>query len=95
MSQLTRLFMHLLRWECQLERRTRSLRISIIDAQQKTTRLLDDNPSLKAALEKLVEEAYENARRAAAIETESEIDVFPAMPLYSFSEAMSFTPEPD
>nr|WP_298379549.1 DUF29 domain-containing protein [uncultured Halomonas sp.] len=94
-SQLTRLFMHLLKWDHQPERRSYSWRISIVDAQKKTARLLDDNPSLKASLEKIVEEAYEDARRAAAIETEMEIDAFPAMPLYSFTEAMSFKPKSD
>ncbi|MGC3872122.1 DUF29 domain-containing protein [Halomonas sp. GXIMD04776] len=92
-SQLARLFMHLLKWDHQPQRRLHSERISIIDAQAKAARLLNDNPSLKASLDKIVEVAYEDARRAAAIETEREIDVFPAMPLYSFADAMSFVPE--
>ncbi|HET8789606.1 MAG TPA: DUF29 domain-containing protein [Modicisalibacter sp.] len=92
-SQLTRLFMHLLKWDHQPERRSRSWGISIIDAQKKTARILDDNPSLQASLDEIVAEAYEDARRAAAIETEIELEAFPTEPLYSFEEAMSFASE--
>ncbi|WP_251048121.1 DUF29 domain-containing protein [Halomonas sp. ISL-56] len=72
-SQMARLLMHLLKWDHQPERRPRSWRLTIIDAQAKTTRLLNDNPSLKALLPELMNEAYGDARRAAAIETGSEL----------------------
>ncbi|MCG6658854.1 DUF29 domain-containing protein [Halomonas campisalis] len=92
-SQLARLLMHLLKWDHQPERRSRSWRLSIEDAQAKVERLLEDNPSLKAAIPELMAKAYEDARRAAAIETDMEPSNFPGECLYSFEEAMTFAPE--
>lgn len=92
-SQLARLFMHLLKWDHQPERRSRSWALTIQDAQVKVTRLLNDNPSLKGSLSELMSEAYDDARRAAAIEAELELDTFPEQCLYSFDEAMTFTAE--
>ncbi len=91
-SQLARLLMHLLKWDHQPERRSRSWRLTIIDAQAKTTRLLNDNPSLKASLPELMNQAYEDARRAAAIETDSELHAFPEECMYGFDEALTFQP---
>ena len=92
-SQLARLLMHLLKWEFQPERRSRSWRLTIQDAQAKTDRLLRDNPSLKGMLPELMGEAYEDARRAAAIETDLEPDTFPTDCLYAFDEVMAFKPD--
>lgn len=92
-SQLARLLMHLLKWDHQPERRSRSWRLSIQDAQAKVARLLEDNPSLKAAMPELMAKAYEDARRAAAIETDMEPDSFPETCLYSFDDAMTFVPK--
>lgn len=91
-SQLARLLMHLLTWDYQPERRSRSWRLTIQDAQTKTQRLLKDNPSLNASLPELMSEAYDDARRAAAIETDREPQEFPEQCLYGFEEAMSFQP---
>lgn len=46
--------MHLLKWDHQPERRTRSWALTIQDAQVKVARLLNENPSLKGALSELV-----------------------------------------
>lgn len=92
-SQLARLLMHLLKWDHQPERRTRSWAVTIQDAQVKVTRLLNENPSLKGALSELMMEAYEDARRAAAIETEIDLDDLPERCLYTFDEAMAFKPK--
>ena len=92
-SQLARLLMYLLKWEYQPDRRSRSWRLTIQDAQVKAARLLADNPSLKAALPDLMASAYDDARRAAAIETDMEPDAFPDTCLYSFDEAMAFKPD--
>ncbi|MCE9684594.1 DUF29 domain-containing protein [Halomonas alkalisoli] len=88
-SQMARLLMYLLKWDHQPERRSRSWRLSIEDAQAKVTRLLEDNPSLKTAMPELMAIAYEDARRAAAIETDMEPDTFPQECLYGFDDAMA------
>ncbi|ATH76844.1 MULTISPECIES: DUF29 domain-containing protein [unclassified Halomonas] len=90
--QLARLLMYLLTWDYQPERRSRSWRLTIQDAQAKTQRLLEDNPSLNASLPELMCEAYDDARRAAAIEADREPQEFPEQCLYGFEEAMSFQP---
>ncbi len=92
-SQLARLLMHLLTREHQPERRSRSWRLSLQDAQAKVARLLEDNPSLEAAMPELMTHAYDDARRAAAIEVDTEPDSFPETCRYSFDEAMAFSPE--
>lgn len=91
-SQLARLLMHLLKWDHQPERHSRSWRLTIQDAQSKVNRLLKDNPSLKASLPDLMDEAYEDARRAAAIEIDREPQDFPERCLYSFEKAINFQP---
>ncbi|WP_280550362.1 DUF29 domain-containing protein [Halomonas sp. 11-S5] len=92
-SQLARLLMHLLKRDHQPERRSRSWSLTIQDAQVKVNRLLNDNSSLKGSLSDLMLEAYDDARRAAAIETELDLDTFPEKCLYSFDEAVTLTPE--
>lgn len=91
-SQIARLLMHLLKWEFQPERRSRSWRLSIEDAQDKVTRLLDDNPSLQGAMPELMATAYKDACRAAAIEAELDPDIFPSMCPYHFDEAITAKP---
>ena len=91
-SQLARLLMYLLKGDHQPERRSRSWQLTIQDAQSKVNRLLQDNPSLKALLPELMNEAYDDACRAAAIETDVEPQEFPENCLYSFEEAISFQP---
>jgi hypothetical protein len=92
-SQLARLLMHLLKWDHQPQRRSRSWRLSILDAQTKVERLLEDNPSLKASMPELMDKAYVDAYRAAAIETDIEPDHFPSQCPYSFVEAVGFQPD--
>ena len=91
-AQLSRLLMHLLKWEFQPERRSRSWHLTIEDAQTKTLRLLDDNPSLRSILDELLATAYADAKRGAAIETEIDPDTFPANCVYTFDEAITFRP---
>ena len=88
-SQLARLLMYRLKWDHQPERRSRSRQLTIVDAREKSLRLLKDSPSLKSSLEALLDDAYEDARRAAAIETELEIDTFPEQRLYHANELLS------
>ena len=47
-SRLTVLLLHLLKWERQPAGRSNSWRLSIANARDEITDLLDDNPSLKA-----------------------------------------------
>jgi hypothetical protein len=88
-NQLTRLYLHLLKWHHQAHRRSRSWAISIRNARIEIEDLLADNPSLKARLPEFVEKAYAKARRQAEAETELPINTFPVAPSLSFEEAMA------
>src|SRR6202050_4997216 len=50
-SRLTVLLLHLLKWRFQPEGQGNSLRLSIANARDEITDLLDDNPSLKSQLD--------------------------------------------
>ncbi len=92
MSQIARRLMHLLTWDFQPERRSRSWRLTIADAQTKVLRLLDDNPSLKATLPELMAAAYIDACRGAAIEAELDLEIFPQVCPYLYEDAITFQP---
>ena len=63
-SQLARLTKHLLKWHYQPTHRTPSWRHTILNARQQTARRLR-NPSLRADLDTLLVEAYQDGRRGA------------------------------
>jgi hypothetical protein len=76
-SQLTRLLMHLLKWEYQPKRRSYSWLDSIKDARKQIERLLRDSPSLKIHLNDSFVQCYQDAREDAADETRLPINTFP------------------
>ena len=86
-SRLTVLLLHLLNWQYQPAGGGNSWRLSIASARDEIFDLLDDNPSLKAALDGLMASAYRYARRKAAIETEMGEEAFPAQRPWSFAQA--------
>ena len=53
-SRLIVLVLHLLKWRHQPERRSPSWRHTIIEQRQRLTRLLQDNPSLRAQVPALL-----------------------------------------
>lgn len=90
-SQLTRLLMHLLKWQYQPELRSNSWEISIKDARKQIRRLLKKYPVLAKHIqnENVFFECYENAREDAADETGLKIEIFPGNCPYSFDEIMA------
>lgn len=88
-NQLARLYLHLLKWNYQSHRRSRSWEISIKNARIEIEDLLADNPSLKARLSEFVDKGYAKARRKAEAETGLPIETFPVTPPLSFEQAMS------
>ena len=57
-SALTVLFMHMLKWDFQPERRSRSWEATIREQRRRVAKLLRENPSLKAKLDDAKEAAY-------------------------------------
>ncbi|GAB4350263.1 MAG: DUF29 domain-containing protein [Cyanophyceae cyanobacterium] len=89
-SQIARLYLHLLKWQFQPEKRSRSWLISIGEAQDEIEQLLEDNPSFRRSLDDEIARGYALGRRKAARETGLAIDGFPDQAPLSFEEAMAF-----
>jgi hypothetical protein len=90
-SHLSRLMMHLLKWQYQPERRGNSWANSIESARFEADRVLGDNPSLKSNLSGMIAVMYRKARLDAANETDLEKAVFPAQCPWSFDQIMADT----
>lgn len=76
-SQLTRLLLHLLKWQYQPQRRSDTWLDSITDARTQIELTIEDSPSLKNYLTDQLEDSYQRARRQAAKQTHIQISVFP------------------
>ena len=82
-SQLTRLLLHLLKWQYQPQRRSDSWLDSIADARTQIELAIKDSPSLKLYPAEQLEQSYQQARRKASKQTGMPISVFPKKCLYS------------
>jgi hypothetical protein len=69
-SFLQVLLIHLLKWQYEPNRRSRSWRVSIQNARSEIRDQLEDSPSLRSKLPLLLSRAYERARRSAGAEME-------------------------
>ncbi len=94
-SQLTRLLLHLLKWQYQPQRRSDSWLDSITDARTQIELALVDSPSLKNYPAQQLAESYQLARRQAAAQTGLKISVFPEVCPYSLELVLaeSWLPE--
>lgn len=68
-SQLTRLMMHIIKWQIQPEHRSRSWLITIENARIEIEELLEEEPHLKPQIAKLWEKCLTAANRLAKKET--------------------------
>ncbi len=82
-SQLTRLLLHLLKWQYQPQRHSESWLDSITDARTQIELAIEDSPSLRDYPQEQLEESYQRARRQAAKQTNMEISAFPDRCPYS------------
>jgi hypothetical protein len=94
-SQLSRLLMHLLKYQHQPSRRTRSWRVSIVNARIRISKYLRDNPSLKPQVGGLLPDAYRDAVKVASVETGLPANSFPSECPYPFEQVVDddFLPE--
>ena len=76
-SQLTRLLLHLLKWQYQPQRRSDSWLDSITDARTQIALAIEDSPSLKDYPAAQLEESYQRARHQATKQTNIEFSLFP------------------
>lgn len=86
--------LHLLKWQFQPSRRSRSWQISIKAHRERALRLLDRNKGLASQLAEIIDDAYILARVGAMEETGLDIDIFPETCPYSSQQVLdqSFLP---
>ena len=85
-SQLTRLLMHLLKWNYQPEKRSGSWESTIKEARKQIDRLIRKHPVLKVHLEIALAQCYQDAREDASDETGLDIDTFPISCPYAIEQ---------
>ena len=76
-NRLSVLIGHLLKWEYQPTKRSRSWLATIRVQRREVLKLLNENPSLKSDLETTLKDAYENAKDLASGETNLPVSTFP------------------
>ncbi len=88
-SALLRLLQHLLKWDHQPQRRSRSWADTIAEQRERVFDQLRDNPSLKARQAAVFDEAYRKGRTAMLRETGLPDAAIPESKPYPFDEAMT------
>ncbi|NVO12646.1 MAG: DUF29 domain-containing protein [Rhodoplanes sp.] len=80
------LLLHMLKWDFQPERRSRSWALSIETQRIEIEDILGDNPGLKPRVPEAIARAYRKARLEAARETDMAPDRFPSLCPYGPDE---------
>lgn len=89
LRRLTLVAMHLLKLDCQREKKTRSWISTIRVQSREVEEILVDSPSLRRELPGLIAKAYANARKDASDEAGLPIGTFPQTPTSAFQRALS------
>ena len=87
-SRLTVLLGHLLKWELQPERRSRSWFLTIREQRRAIRRHLGQNPSLNSQLPEALEDGFEAGVDLALRETNLPIRVFPEVCPYALDDIL-------
>jgi hypothetical protein len=87
-SALEIILAHMLEWDHQPERRSRSWDNSIAAQRSEYSDVLADNPGLKSRRAEALERAYRKARLAASSETNLPRETFPAECPYGWDEIL-------
>jgi hypothetical protein len=88
-SALRVLMLHMLKWDFQAERRSRSWWATIAEQRLRLNDVLADNPGLLPRIEEAMARAYARARLRAIKETELDEKVFPEARPYSWHDIVS------
>jgi hypothetical protein len=87
-SALTVLLMHMLKWEFQPEKRSRSWEATIREQRRRVEKLIKTNPSLKSKLVEALSEGYQNGRDRASGETDLPVETFPEACPYGWEDIL-------
>jgi hypothetical protein len=88
-SALEVLLMHMLKWDHQSERRSRSWRLTIREQRQRVEKQLQKNPGLKSRLSEAVEDGFALGRTRAAREMDVEPESLPSSCPYEWEAIMN------
>ena len=88
-NRLKVLLQHLLKWQYQPERRTRSWLATMLEQRDSIEDVLGTSPSLRSSFADDLESAYTSAVRYAAEETGKDARTFPRACPYSLSEVLA------
>lgn len=91
-SHIRNLLLHMIKYEYQPSRRTRSWEKSIKNARLEIQFVLEDNPSLKREIPEALKTAYLGACRKAQLETGLELKKFPKACPWTQKEILSEEP---
>jgi hypothetical protein len=93
-NRLIVLMLHLLKWEFQKRKRSKSWKSSIVEQRRRILQLLEDSPSLLQELENKLNYTYAEAVKQASMESGLDISVFPEENPYSKEQLLddSFYP---
>ena len=90
-TRLKILTMHLLKWQFQPQRRSKSSRGTINDQRDEIEQLLEEDPSLHREIEALIGKRYRIARANAAAETGLALRTFPSRCPYAADQILDDT----
>jgi hypothetical protein len=82
---------HLLKWEFQADKRSRSWFATIREQRRRILRLLERNPSLQSYLSEALENAYQDALDLAVRETSLGYRTFPQELPYELEQVLDFS----
>lgn len=88
-SALTLILQHILKWDYQSDRRSRSWTLTIAEQRDRVQDQIDDSPSLKPRSGEALTRAYASARRYASVETGLLIKTFPKECPYDWDAVMT------
>ena len=88
-SAVRLILQHMLKWDYQPERRSRSWTVTISLQRDVANRQLEENPSLKPRQQEAATAAYRAARKAASGETDLPLKSFPETCPYDWDAIMS------
>ena len=87
-NRLAVLLAHLLKWQYQSGKRSKSWERTIREQRKRISLLLEESPSLKSEIDQRLSDAYEIAVLSAANETGLDDDRFPESCEYSLEEVL-------
>jgi len=94
-SNLIIILVHLLKWQYQPNKRSRSWESSIFEHRRRIKKAFKNSPSLKPYFREVFNECYQDARKQASIETGLSLKVFPLESPFNIDEVLDedFLPE--